>query len=75
MQVFVTSHSPNFASIADLDAVVCLVDIGGKVEAFHPRTVKLKTGKREKLKRYLDVTRAELFFARRVIFVEGVAEL
>ncbi|MEQ1716031.1 MAG: AAA family ATPase [Hyphomicrobium sp.] len=75
VQVFVTSHSPNFASIADLDAVVCLVDIGGKVEAFHPRTVKFKTGKREKLKRYLDVTRAELFFARRVIFVEGVAEL
>ncbi len=32
-------------------------------------------GKREKLKRYLDVTRAELFFARRVIFVEGAAEL
>lgn len=75
VQVFVTSHSPNFASIADLDAVVCLVDIGGKVEAFHPRTVKFKTGKRDKLKRYLDVTRAELFFARRVIFVEGVAEL
>ncbi len=75
VQVFVTSHSPNFASIADLNAVVCLVDIGGKVEAFHPRTVKFKTGKREKLKRYLDVTRAELFFARRVIFVEGVAEL
>ncbi len=32
-------------------------------------------GKREKLERYLDVTRAEIFFARRVIFVEGAAEL
>lgn len=29
----------------------------------------------EKLKRYLDVTRAELFFARRAILVEGAAEL
>jgi len=29
----------------------------------------------QKLERYLDVTRAELFFARRVIFVEGAAEL
>lgn len=75
VQIFVTSHSPNFASIADLDAVVCLVDTGAGVEAFHPRSVKFAKGKREKLKRYLDVTRAELFFARRVIFVEGAAEL
>lgn len=75
VQVFVTSHSPNFASVADLDSIVCLVDTGAKVETFHPRAIKFKKGKREKLKRYLDVTRAELFFARRVIFVEGAAEL
>ena len=42
---------------------------------FFPRTIKFETGKREKLQRYLDVTRAEIFFARRVIFVEGAAEL
>jgi putative ATP-dependent endonuclease of the OLD family len=75
VQVFVTSHSPNFASIADLDCIVCLVDVGAEVEVFHPRSVQFAKGKREKLKRYLDVTRAELFFARRVIFVEGAAEL
>lgn len=75
VQIFVTSHSPNFASTADLDSVVCMVDTGIEVEAFHPRSVKFAKGKREKLKRYLDVTRAELFFARRIIFVEGAAEL
>ncbi len=75
VQVFVTSHSPNFASIADLDSIVCLIDAGAQVEVFHPRSVSFAKGKREKLKRYLDVTRAELFFARRVIFVEGAAEL
>jgi len=75
VQIFVTSHSPNFASIADLDAIVCLVDAGTDVETFHPRDVKFGKGKREKLKRYLDVTRAELFFARRIVFVEGAAEL
>lgn len=74
-QLFVTSHSPNFASIADLDSLVCLVDTGAAVETFLPRSVTFKKGKREKLERYLDVTRAELFFARRVIFVEGAAEL
>jgi putative ATP-dependent endonuclease of the OLD family len=75
VQVFVTSHSPNFASIARLSTLGCLVDTGSTVESFHPREVKFDKGKREKLERYLDVTRAELFFARRVIFVEGAAEL
>ena len=51
------------------------VDTGAAVETFLPRNVVFKKGKREKLERYLDVTRAELFFARRVIFVEGAAEL
>lgn len=75
VQLFVTSHSPNFASIADLDSLACLVDTGADVETFFPRTIPFGKGKREKLQRYLDVTRAELFFARRVIFVEGAAEL
>lgn len=75
VQLFVTSHSPNFASIADLDSLVCLVDTGTAVETFLPRSITFGKGKREKLERYLDVTRAELFFARRVIFVEGAAEL
>lgn len=75
VQLFVTSHSPNFASIADLDCLTCLVDTGTAVETFFPGSVEFAAGKREKLKRYLDVTRAELFFARRVIFVEGAAEL
>jgi putative ATP-dependent endonuclease of the OLD family len=75
VQLFVTSHSPNFASIADLDSLTCLVETGAAVETFFPRTITFEKGKREKLERYLDVTRAELFFARRVIFVEGAAEL
>jgi len=75
VQLFLTSHSPNFASLADLDSLTCLVDTGATVETFFPRTIKFEAGKREKLERYLDATRAELFFARRVIFVEGAAEL
>jgi len=81
VQVFVTSHSPNFASIANLDSVACLFDSGDDIKAFFPRDIKFDPTpkdhlkKRQKLERYLDVTRAELFFARRVIFVEGAAEL
>jgi len=75
VQLFVTSHSPNFASIADLNSLACIVDTSGSIETFFPRAIAFEKGKREKLQRYLDVTRAELFFANRVIFVEGAAEL
>jgi putative ATP-dependent endonuclease of OLD family len=75
VQLFVTSHSPNFASNANLDCLACLVESDGHVDTFFPRDVQFQKGKREKLERYLNVTRAELFFARRVIFVEGAAEL
>ncbi|WP_458379436.1 ATP-dependent nuclease [Pseudomonas chlororaphis] len=75
VQLFVTSHSPNFASNSKLQSLVCLVENDAGVEAFFPRDVQFEKGKREKLERYLDVTRAELFFSRRVIFVEGAAEL
>lgn len=75
VQLFVTSHSPNFASSSKLDSLVCLIENESSVETFFPRDIKFEKGKREKLERYLDVTRAELFFARRVIFVEGAAEL
>ncbi|HEP8357365.1 TPA: AAA family ATPase [Pseudomonas aeruginosa] len=75
VQLFVTSHSPNFASNSKLEALVCLVENEAGVETFFPRDIQFAKGKREKLERYLDVTRAELFFARRVIFVEGAAEL
>jgi putative ATP-dependent endonuclease of the OLD family len=75
VQVFVTSHSPNFASIAKLASLVCLVETDIGVSCFLPRSVVFGKGKLPKLERYLDVTRAELFFAHRIIFVEGAAEL
>lgn len=75
VQVFVTSHSPNFASIANIDTIGCLHQGNSGIKAFAPRDVSFEKTKKEKLQRYLDVTRAELFFARRIILVEGAAEL
>jgi putative ATP-dependent endonuclease of OLD family len=74
VQVFVTSHSPNFAAIARIDTIGCLCEHGHIIKGFFPRDVKFPKGKKEKLQRYLDVTRAELYFARRIILVEGAAE-
>lgn len=76
VQLFVTSHSPHFASIAHLDSICCVHRAPSGIRVFCPRSVNFSPAlKKEKLQRYLDVTRAELFFARRVIFVEGTAEL
>jgi putative ATP-dependent endonuclease of the OLD family len=75
VQVFVTSHSPNFAALADIDSICCVYDSPNCPVAFTPRDVKFANDKKEKLQRYLNVTRAELFFARRIVFVEGTAEL
>lgn len=75
VQVFVTSHSPNFAALADIDSICCVYQGPSGPTAFSPRDVTFEKGKKEKLQRYLNVTRAELFFARRLVLVEGTAEL
>lgn len=75
VQVFVTSHSPNFAALADIDSICCVYEAPAGPEAFAPRAVKFEPEKKEKLQRYLNVTRAELFFAKRLVLVEGTAEL
>ena len=74
VQVFVTSHSPHFASAANLDSLACLHQGDGKVGGFFPREAIFAPKKKEKLQRFLDVTRADLFFARQLILVEGAAE-
>lgn len=75
VQIFVTSHSPNFAALADIDSIGCIYLAPTGADAFFPRDVAFDKRKKEKLQRYLNVTRAEIFFARRIIFVEGAAEL
>lgn len=75
VQVFVTSHSPNFAALADIDSICCVYEGPTGPATFAPRDVTFAPTKKEKLQRYLNVTRAELFFAKRIVLVEGTAEL
>lgn len=73
--LLVTTHSPHIASVAPLRSLLLLRDIGGESAAFDVRDVGLSEAQERDLERYLDVTRAEILFARTVILVEGVAEL
>lgn len=75
VQMFVTSHSPNFASIAKIDSLIALCKNSNDINVSLPRLAGLDPSKKLKLERYLDATKAEFFFADKIIFVEGIAEL
>jgi putative ATP-dependent endonuclease of OLD family len=81
IQVIATTHSPNLASAVGSDNVVVVRSIYPEDDATSPETVALALAhidlsaeERRKIDQYLDVTRSELLFARRVLLVEGIAE-
>ena len=74
VQVIASSHSPILASQAPIDAVVSVHEIDGKVSTVSVCSITIDDKIKKKLQRYLDSTRAELFFARRILMVEGITE-
>jgi len=75
-QVVVTSHSPNFASAARVERLTVLARpaASAPVVARRPGDFGLTETQLGHLRRFLDVTKASLLFARAVILVEGIAE-
>ena len=74
VQVFSSSHSPILASQVPIDSVVSVHEVDGKVSAVSVSSITIAQKIKKKLERYLDATRGELFFARRILIVEGMAE-
>lgn len=87
--ILVTTHSPHLASIAPIKSIVLLQQTAAEVLADDerketrsvPATIATSTAIAdldpkvvEDLERYIEVTRAELLFARGVVLVEGEAE-
>ncbi|MGB3389933.1 MAG: AAA family ATPase [Pseudaminobacter sp.] len=72
--MIVTSHSPTLAAVAPLRSIVQLKRRGGATQAFSLANLPVTSDELDDLENYLDATRAELLFARGVIFVEGDAE-
>jgi putative ATP-dependent endonuclease of OLD family len=72
VQVILSTHSPHLASTIALGNLVILQ--GGRAYSLAEGETKLGTGDYRFLERFLDVTKANLFFARGVIIVEGDAE-
>ena len=70
----VTTHSPHLASVAPLSSITLLRTVDGEATGRHARELDLSPILEDDLERYLDVTRAEMLFAKAVILVEGAAE-
>lgn len=78
-QIFMTSHSTQIASAVKLDDLICLTSLVlGQINVGYPRVIYKDNANDVKSKQYvqrfLDATKADMFFANKLIFVEGVAE-
>jgi putative ATP-dependent endonuclease of OLD family len=81
IQIFVTTHSPILASQAAMNNLLPLYDRYEEKEGSvvrrtvaRPVAIDATTHNAVRVKQYLDATRSELFFAKRLILVEGDAE-
>ena len=74
VQVIASSHSPILASQAPIDSIVCVQEDANQVTAVSVGAIEFDPEMKKKLQRFLDATKAELFFARRILMAEGIAE-
>jgi len=75
-QVVVTTHSPNFAAASGVERMTVMTRAGAgqPIVGRSPASFGLEKKALDHLRRFLDVTKASLLFARGVILVEGIAE-
>lgn len=77
-QIFITSHSTQIASAVKLDDLICLTSPAlGQINVGYPRDIYKEDNDDESkqyVQRFLDATKADMFFANKLIFVEGIAE-
>lgn len=72
IQLILTTHSPNIGSKVKLKNIILFCQ--KKAYRLDPSSTKLASDDYIFLERFLDVTKANLFFAKGVILVEGWAE-
>lgn len=71
-QIVITTHSPLLASVVNLDNITIIKN--AKPYPLSKEYTKLEDKDYEFLERYLDATKANLFFAKSVVIVEGSSE-
>lgn len=79
MQLLLTSHSTHIAAKLDLESTVIIFNDteGKKLNSHYILSGLDQTSERmtiRYLRKYLDATKSRMFFARKIILVEGIAE-
>ena len=79
-QIFITSHSPEIISSANLDDLICLnATKPGNIDVGYPRSIFNANNSediesKKFIQKFMDATKADIFLANKIIFVEGTAE-
>jgi putative ATP-dependent endonuclease of the OLD family len=73
-QIFVTSHSPTLTAKTDLEKIIVLNSVNKKIVATHLTDLDLSKDDKVFLKKFMDVTKSQLYFAESIIFAEGYSE-
>lgn len=74
IQVIYTSHSPTLVSRIGVESINLLYEKNRKMQCLPLSKTAMDGTDKIYLKKYLDVTKSQLFFAKGVLFVEGICE-
>lgn len=74
IQIIFTSHSPTLASKVDIGNINLIYENDYKKYCLPFSEANITDANKEYLQKYLDVTKSQMFFAKGIIFVEGISE-
>ena len=74
IQVIYTSHSPTLAAKIDIENINLLYEYKHRKFCLPFSETNLKEQNKKYLQIYLDITKSQMFFARGILFVEGISE-
>ena len=73
-QIFITSHSPTITAKSKLNNLIILQKTTNNIASFTIKNSELSKKNKAYLRKFLDVTKSQLFFANGTILVEGISE-
>lgn len=74
IQVIYTSHSPTLASKIEIENINLIYERNHRKYCLPFSETNLNDDDKLYLQKYLDVTKSQMFFARGILFVEGISE-
>ena len=74
IQIFISSHSPTITAKSGLDELIVVDRERMTMSATNLLPSELSTEDKKYLERFIDVTKSQMFFSKRIILVEGISE-